>query len=93
MCTLFQTNDFSLLVVNMHVSSKNLSDRRTQSIEIVNDCVKELNKEYEKALKVNTQLSSEEEEFKEISKIPILMVITGDLNARTGKNIIDRLTD
>lgn len=93
MCTLFQTNDFSMLVVNMHVSSKNLSDRRTQSIEIVNDCVKELNKEYEKALKVNTQLSSEEEEFKEISKIPILMVITGDLNARTGKNIIDRLTD
>ena len=59
MCSLFQNVDFSMLVVNMHVSSKDLGDRREQSIDIIKNCIKEMNKELGKSLEIGSQKSSE----------------------------------
>jgi len=42
MCSSYELEKLSLLVINVHISSKNMNDRRNQIMKIIDECLEDL---------------------------------------------------
>lgn len=80
-CSIFELEELSILNVDVHISSKNLDDRRSQISKILSECFEQINE------------FPNQKNKSQILEKPIFLVIAGDLNSRTGSNItmIDKL--
>jgi hypothetical protein len=48
MCTSYELNDLVIFAINVHVSSKDLEDRRNQVMKILHECLDDFSEDLDK---------------------------------------------